>query len=158
MSDFFKKHRNADPTVAEEGVWVTGVYHGMLDVKVRRTNSGKAQEVLRRLNKPYKNMRSIPPSKQQEIHRHWVAEGLLLDWRPSDDCPEDVAKEIPACTKENAIQAFLDDPDFLEEVVGFAHEGETFRSERLEEEGKPSASTSSGSSSGESTSTSSSSA
>lgn len=152
MTDFFKKNRQADPQVAEEGVWVTGAYGGLIDVKVRRTNSAKAQEVLRRLQKPYRGMRTIPPSKQQEINRHWVAEGVLIDWRASEDAPKEVAKELPECTKQNAVQAFADDPDFLEEVVGFAHEAETFRAERLEEEGKPSASSSSGSSSGASTS------
>ena len=157
MTDFFKKNRVTDPDVAEEGVWVTGVYGGMLDVRIRRTNSSKAQEVLRRLNKPFRNMRNVPPSKQQEINRNWVAEGVLIDWRPSEDCPKELAQEVPACTLDNAIQAFKDDPDFLEEVVGFAHEAETFRQERLQEEGKPSKSTSSGSSGGESTSSSSSS-
>lgn len=158
MTDFFKKNRVTNPDVAEDGVWVTGVYQGMLDVKVRRTNSNKAQEVMRRLHKPYRAMRNIPPSKTQEINRQWVAEGVLIDWRPSEDCPADVAKQVPACTTENAVQAFRDDPDFLEEVIGFAHEAETFRAERLEEEGKPSSNTSSGSSDGASTKASSSAA
>jgi len=152
MSDFFRKHRQADPEAAEEGVWVRGAYGGLLDLKVRRVNSRKAQGVLRRLNKPYRNMRTIPPETQDKINRQWVAEAILIDWRAAEGAEE----APPPFSQDVALQAFEDDPDFLEEVVGFANEAETFRAERLEAEGKSSATSTSGSSSTGSTSKSSS--
>lgn len=144
MTSFFQKHRVADPDHAEEGVWIYGAYQGYLDIKIRRANSNKAQEVLRRLYKPFRAMRTIPQDKRDEIDRQWVSEGILIDWRQSENADE----EVPAFSVETAMQAFHDDPDFLDEVVGFAQEAETFRSDRLEEDAKNSPTSSTGSSSG----------
>jgi hypothetical protein len=139
--NFFAKNRVADPDLQEEGVWVTDAYNGQLDIKVRRTKSKYAQDVRKRLYKPYQNMRSIPEKKQDELNRQWVAEGLLVDWRASKDADG----KPPACTTENALAAFEADPDFLDEVVWFAAEAETFRAERIEEDAKNSQAASGGS-------------
>lgn len=144
MSSFFAKHRVADPDHSEEGVWIYGAYHGYLDIKIRRANSNKAQETLRRLYKPFRAMRTIPQDKRDEIDRQWVAEGILIDWRQSETADD----EPPEYSVQTAMQAFHDDPDFLDEVVGFAQEAETFRAERLEEDSKNSQTSSTGSSSG----------
>jgi hypothetical protein len=128
--DFFAKNRVADPDLQEEGVWVTDAYNGQLDIKVRRTKSKHAQDVRKKLYKPYQNMRTIPEKKQDELNKRWVAEGLLVDWRAA----EGADGTPPACTTENALAAFEADPDLLDEVVYFAAEAETFRADRIEED------------------------
>lgn len=130
--DFFSKNRVADPELSEEGVWVTGAYNGQLDIKVRRTKSQYATDVRRRLFKPFQNMRKVPEGKQDELNKQWVAEGLLVDWRAA----EKADGKPPACTTENALEAFEADPDLLDEVVWFAAEAETFRADRIEEDAK----------------------
>lgn len=140
MTGFFQQNRVADPELSEDGVWVTGAYNGQLDIKVRRTKSQHAQEVRRKLFKPYRNMQRIPEAKERELNQHWVAEGVLVDWRAS----EGAEAKPPACTVENAMAAFEEDPDFLDEVVTFAMEAETFRRERIEDDAKNSQAASGG--------------
>jgi hypothetical protein len=130
--NFFAANRVADPQLSEEGVWVTGAYNGQLDIKVRRTKSKAASDTRRRLFKPYENMRKVPEGKQDELNKRWVAEGLLIDWRAA----EGAEGKPPSCTTENALAAFEEDPDLLDEVVFFAAEAETFRAERIEEDSK----------------------
>ena len=142
MTDFFAKNRVADPELSEEGVWVTGAYNGQLDIKVRRTKSQHAQDVRRRIFKPYRNMSRIPEAKNDELNMQWVAEGLLVDWRAADSADD----APPDCTTENALAAFDADPDLLDEVVMFAAEAETFRRERIEEDAKNSQAASGGNS------------
>jgi len=139
-TSFFQKNRVADPEFSEQGVWVTNAYNGQLDIKVRRSRSQYAQEVRRKLYKPYENFRRIPEAKQEELNKHWVAEGLLIDWRAADGA----AEQPPACTVDNTLSAFEADPDFLDEVVYFATQAETFRRERLEEDAKNSEPSSAG--------------
>ena len=140
-NDFFQQHRIADPDLSEDGVWVTSAYNGQLDIKVRRTKSKYANDVRRRLYKPFQNMRRIPEDKQDELNKRWVAEGILIDWRAADKADGDP----PECTVDNALAAFESDPDLLDEVVYFAAEAETFRAERIEEDGKNSEAPSGGS-------------
>jgi len=131
-NNFFSQNRVADPELAEDGVWVTGVYNGQLDIKVRRTKSQKATEVRRRVYKPFQNQRKIADEKQDQLNKKWVAEGVLIDWRASDYADNNP----PAYSVDAAIEAFESDPDFLDEVVFYAVEAETFRRERIEEDAK----------------------
>ena len=139
-TSFFKKNRVADPELAEEGVWVTGAYNGQLDIKVRRAKSQHAQDVRKRLYKPYENMRKVPDNKQEQHTPPWAAAALLLDRRAAKDADG----KPPACTTENALAAFEEDADLLDEVVYFATQAETFRAERIEEDAKNSEASSDG--------------
>lgn len=140
-NSFFAKNRVADPELAEDGAWVFGAYDGKIDIKVRRAKSQYAIDTRRRLYKPYENFRKIPDARQDELNKRWVAEGLLIDWRKAEKAQD----APPAFSVEAALQAFEDDPDFLDEVVFFATKAETFRKERIEDDAKNSETPSAGS-------------
>lgn len=129
MSSFTERYQT-DRTLEEEGAWVD--LGDGIKIKVARLQSQRARRVLTRLHRPYDNMRQggrkVPDSLQERITRQWVAEGILLDWEGVSDAE---GKAI-AFAPDTALQVFEAFPDFLDEVVYFARERETFRAERLE--------------------------
>ena len=72
--------------------------------------------------------RRIPEDVQERITRQWISEAVLLDWEGVTDAK---GKAI-TFSAENAAEVFKAFPDFLDEVVFFANQAETFRAESLE--------------------------
>ena len=129
MSTFAERYQT-DRSLEEEGAWVD--LGDGIKIRIARIQSQRARRVLVRLYRPYDNLRQsgrkVPESIQEKITRQWIAEGILIDWEGVTD---PAGKPIPF-TAENALEVFEAFPDFLDEVVYFSREQETFRAERLE--------------------------
>jgi hypothetical protein len=106
----FAERYRTDRDLEEEGAWVD--LGDGIKIKIARLQSQRARRVLARLYRPYDNMRQsgrkVPDSVQ-----------------------EAAGKTIPF-TPDSALEVFEAFPDFLDEVVYFSREQETFRAERLE--------------------------
>jgi hypothetical protein len=126
----FAERYRTDRDLEEEGAWVD--LGDGIKIKIARLQSQRARRVLARLYRPYDNMRQsgrkVPDSVQETVTRRWIAEGVLLDWEGVSDA---AGKTIPF-TPDSALEVFEAFPDFLDEVVYFSREQETFRAERLE--------------------------
>ncbi len=129
MSTFAERYQT-DRSLEEEGAWVD--LGDGIKIRIARIQSQRARRVLARLYRPYDNLRQngrkVPESIQDKITRQWIAEGILIDWEGVTDAE---GEPVPF-TAENALEVFEAFPDFLDEVVYFSREQETFRAERLE--------------------------
>lgn len=126
----FAKRFCSDRDLEENGVWID--LGDDIQIKVARTRSRGATAALARLNRPYENMRlsgrALPEAVKEKIARQWVAEAVLLDWKGVTDADgKALAYSVEAALK--VLEAF---PDFLDEVVYFANQQESFRAEALE--------------------------
>ena len=129
MSNFAQRYRT-DPVLEEEGVWID-LGEG-IKIRVARTRSKAAKTALMRLHRPYESLRQsgrgLPEALQDKLTKQWVAEAILRDWQGVTDA----AGKTLTFSPETALQVFEAFPDFLDEVVFFANQQETFRAEALE--------------------------
>lgn len=122
---FLSKYKT-DKTAEEQGVWV--VLADEIEVKVARLNNKSARDLRRQLEKPYRNMSSIPDAANEEILIKVIARAVLKDWKGVTD-EKGQAQSYSADLAEKLFREF---PDFLNDVVSAAMTRETFQTEAVE--------------------------
>jgi len=97
-------------------------------IRVAKAGNERHEHVLKRLRKPYRNMRTVPDGVVDEITRRAAAEALLLDWEGIEE-----NGEPQACTLEKKLEYFERFPDFLEQVAFIAGNMRNFTDEEADE-------------------------
>ena len=93
-------------------------------VKIAKAGNERHEHVLKRLRRPYRNLRTIPDDIIEKITIRATAETILLDWK---GIVED-GKPIQ-CTLEKRIEYLTKYPDFLETVARIASDHRNFQDE-----------------------------
>jgi len=122
---FLNKYRT-DKTAEEQGVWV--VLDDDIEVKVARLNNKAARDLRRTLEKPYRNMQTIPDAANEAILTKVIAQAVVKDWKGVTDLN---GKTVPY-SPDVAEKLFKEFPDFLSDVVSAAMTRETFQGEATE--------------------------
>lgn len=125
---------DADHSASKEGVWAP--FEGS-EFRIASSDSLRFQRTLQRLQAPYRkklDKGTLDPGESRRILCQAMAGTLLLDWRNvKDSTGEDVE-----FTDEAATKALINIPSLREFVQEFALNGENFRAEVVEYEGKSS--------------------
>ncbi len=97
-------------------------------LKIAKVGNERHESVLKRLRRPFKNMRTIPEDTQTELSTKALSEAVLLDWEGVDENGEPVE-----CTPDKRYRYLMDFPDFRELVVGIALNVHNFTDEETDE-------------------------
>lgn len=104
---------------------------GGAKVTVRRLNCKPAQELRKKLQKPYRHI-TIPDNVAEEIGNKVLSGAVLVGW---DGVTDDAGAPIPY-SPAAALALFEKFPDFRDDVLMVANSREAFQAERDAETAK----------------------
>jgi hypothetical protein len=125
----FLSRYKTDTSLENDGVEVD--FGDGVSVTVRRMNNKSAQELRRKLEKPYARMRETPDSVSENILNRVLAEAVVVGWKGVTD---ENGNELPF-SPANAMKIFENPElrDFKEDIAMASMQRETFKAQADEE-------------------------
>jgi hypothetical protein len=102
------------------------------ELLIAKMGNERHQATLKRLMRPYRNLKVVPDDILRSVGMKAVSETILLGWKGFDDGE---TKNVPY-TSETAYKWFNDYPDFYEAVLAFANNWQNYTDSEGEDTGK----------------------
>ena len=123
--DITKVYRVTDEATA--GKWFD-VGNGAR-LKVAKGGNERHENVLKRLRRPYRNMRNVPDDVVDKITIQAMAEAILVDWEGIEENSKAVK-----CTAEKRVEYLTSYPDFKEQVANISMNFRNFAADEEHDE------------------------